>query len=140
MENMNYTSVESNALLRCLESNSLHKEDICQSASRAAGQADGGSRHHRPVGPEATSERRAITINSFVEPYPSHDLVSTGLWTTAPKDIGSTSVSGVGANIRGDEGPISTLNEQAATSTAGAQRGARTHDPEIKSLMLYRLS
>ena len=24
--------------------------------------------------------------------------------------------------------------------TSGAQRGARTHDPEIKSLMLYRLS
>ena len=23
---------------------------------------------------------------------------------------------------------------------SGAQRGARTHDPEIKSLMLYRLS
>ena len=25
-------------------------------------------------------------------------------------------------------------------ATNGAQRGARTHDPEIKSLMLYRLS
>ena len=28
----------------------------------------------------------------------------------------------------------------AANSYNGAQRGARTHDPEIKSLMLYRLS
>ena len=27
-----------------------------------------------------------------------------------------------------------------ALSNKAAQRGARTHDPEIKSLMLYRLS
>ena len=30
------------------------------------------------------------------------------------------------------QGPLGVIN--------GAQRGARTHDPEIKSLMLYRLS
>ena len=75
--NANDTSCDSNILLSCLESDPLYKEGICQSASRAAGQADGGSRHLRPVGPEATHEGRAITINSFVEPYPSHDVVST---------------------------------------------------------------
>ena len=37
----------------------------------------------------------------------------------------------------------STTNREClklVTKNASAQRGARTHDPEIKSLMLYRLS
>ena len=33
-----------------------------------------------------------------------------------------------------------TFHVRPAIFTNGAQRGARTHDPEIKSLMLYRLS
>ena len=32
------------------------------------------------------------------------------------------------------------LGRQQKTKSCFAQRGARTHDPEIKSLMLYRLS
>ena len=37
-----------------------------------------------------------------------------------------------------NEVPLCKLNKDAKTFCA--QRGARTHDPEIKSLMLYRLS
>ncbi len=33
-----------------------------------------------------------------------------------------------------------SLEQKIAKNAASAQRGARTHDPEIKSLMLYRLS
>ena len=124
MENTNDTSGDSNILLSCLESDLLYKEGICQSASRAAGQADGGSRHLRPVGPEATHERRAITINSFVEPYPSHDVVCTDMRIMTPRDKSSHSVSGVGMYVRGDIESINTLNDRAAISTAGAQRGA----------------
>ena len=32
------------------------------------------------------------------------------------------------------------MNFELVFKTVVAQRGARTHDPEIKSLMLYRLS
>ena len=42
----------------------------------------------------------------------------------------------------GDLNPLTPLWETVAKKKIKiyAQRGARTHDPEIKSLMLYRLS
>ena len=58
--------------------------------------------------------------------------------TSVPKKLSQDNVHTKDAECKAMLETESVLKH--VTKTVSAQRGARTHDPEIKSLMLYRLS
>ena len=62
-----------------------------------------------------------------------------------PDDLRATTGTVEVPTIRNNDAAIALgarpiQQHEPAARHNGAQRGARTHDPEIKSLMLYRLS